>query len=116
MPNMQPISRSSAEHYTWGAACDGWHLVKRADLSVIAERVPPGAKEARHFHSASRQFFFILSGEAVIEVGGERVSLGEGQGIEIAPGVPHQFMNEAKEDVHFIVVSHPTTRGDRVDV
>jgi mannose-6-phosphate isomerase-like protein (cupin superfamily) len=39
-----------------------------------------------------------------------------GQGIEVAPGVPHQFMNESVEDVHFLVVSHPTTRGDRVEV
>lgn len=113
---MKPIDRSSAEHYTWGATCDGWHLVKRADLSVIAERVPPGGKETRHFHSAARQFFFILSGCAVVEVDGERVVLAEGQGIEVAPGTPHQFMNESKEEVHFIVISHPTTRGDRVEV
>ena len=113
---MEPIDRSSAEHYTWGAACDGWHFVKRAELSVIAERVPPGGKEVRHFHGVSRQFFFILSGCAVIEVDGQRVSLGEGQGIEVAPGVPHQFLNESEADVHFIVVSHPTTRGDRVEV
>ncbi len=112
---MQPVDRTSAEHYTWGGACDGWHFVKRADLSVIAERVPPGGREVRHFHVASRQFFFILSGCAVIEVNGERVSLAAGQGLEVAPGVPHQFMNESAEDVHFLVVSHPTTRGDRVE-
>jgi len=113
---MQPIDRSSAEHYIWGGMCDGWHFVKRADMSVIAERVPPGAKETRHFHSAARQFFFILSGCAVIEINGERVTLVEGQGFEVAPGIPHQFMNESSEEVHFLVISHPSTRGDRVDV
>lgn len=113
---MEPIDRSSAEHYTWGTDCDGWHLVKRRELSVIAERVPPGSREVRHFHNTSRQFFFILSGRAVIEVDGQRVSLGEGQGLEVAPGVPHQFLNESVTDVHFIVVSHPTTKGDRVEV
>jgi len=113
---MQPIDRSSAEHYIWGDVCDGWHLVKRADMSVIAERVPPGAKETRHFHSTARQFFFILSGRAVIEINGDRVILAEGQGIEVAPGTSHQFINESPEDVHFLVVSHPSTRGDRVEV
>jgi mannose-6-phosphate isomerase-like protein (cupin superfamily) len=113
---MQLIDRSSAEHYIWGDVCDGWHLVKRTDMSVIAERVPPGAKETRHFHSSARQFFFILSGRAVIEINGERVTLAEGQGIEVAPGTSHQFINESPEDVHFLVVSHPSTRGDRVEV
>lgn len=112
---MKAIDRSSAEHYLWGEVCDGWHLVKRSDLSVIAERVPPGASEVRHYHASARQFFYILRGCAVIEVNGEREALQEGQGLEIAPGTSHQFMNESQEDVHFLVISHPSTRGDRVD-
>lgn len=112
---MKPIDRTCAEHYVWGDVCDGWHLVKRDDLSVIAERVPAGAKEVRHFHAIARQFFFILSGCAVLEINGERISLTEGQGLEVAPGIPHQFMNESSADVHFLVISHPSTRNDRVD-
>ncbi|MFI4940150.1 MAG: cupin domain-containing protein [Burkholderiales bacterium] len=114
--SIQAIDRSSAEHYTWGDVCDGWHLVKNAEMSVIAERVPPGAKETRHFHSTARQFFFILSGVAIIEINGQRVALSPGQGIEVAPGTPHQFINESSDDVHFLVVSHPGTRGDRVEI
>jgi len=113
---MQPIDRLSAEHYIWGEVCDGWRLVNRTDISVIAERVPSGAKEKCHFHSSARQFFFILSGCAVLEINGERVALAEGQGLEVAPGTPHQFMNESLADVHFLVVSHPSTKGDRVEV
>jgi mannose-6-phosphate isomerase-like protein (cupin superfamily) len=113
---MQPIDRTSAEHYLWGNICDGWHLVKRTDMSVIAERAPPGTKEVRHFHSKARQFFFILSGCAVIEVNGERITLKEDQGIEVAPGTPHQFINESPVDVHFLVISHPSTRGDRIEI
>ncbi len=113
---MEPLDRLSAEHYTWGDVCDGWHLVKRTDMSVIAERVPPGAKETRHFHATARQFFFILSGCAILEMDRARVILREGQGVEVPPGTPHQFINESLEDVHFLVVSHPSTRGDRVDL
>ena len=29
------VDRSSAEHYVWGGVCDGWHFVKRQDMSVI---------------------------------------------------------------------------------
>jgi hypothetical protein len=38
---MKPISTGTAPHYAWGAKCDGWHLVRSADLSVIQERMPP---------------------------------------------------------------------------
>jgi mannose-6-phosphate isomerase-like protein (cupin superfamily) len=66
------VSRENAEHYVWGGICDGWHLVKRADLSVIHERMPPGACEVRHYHNRSRQFFFVLSGTATLEINGEQ--------------------------------------------
>jgi mannose-6-phosphate isomerase-like protein (cupin superfamily) len=85
-------------------------------MSIIAERVPPGASEVRHYHSLARQFFFILSGKAIIEVDETDVELSEGQGLEIAPGVRHQFINRSNADVDFLVVSHPNTRGDRVEV
>jgi hypothetical protein len=45
---------STAEHYRWGDVCDGWRLLSRPDLSVIQERIPPGAGEVRHFHSRAR--------------------------------------------------------------
>ena len=111
-----PVDRANAEHYVWGDGCDGWHLLKRQDISVIAERVPAGAREAAHVHATSRQFFFILSGRAAIEVDGRLHEVDAGQGLEIAPGQVHQFRNDADTDVHFLVISQPSTRGDRRDV
>ena len=68
----QLISTKSAEHYKWGGPqgtdCDGWHLVKTPELSIIEELMPPGAGEARHFHMRARQFFFVLEGELTLEV------------------------------------------------
>jgi mannose-6-phosphate isomerase-like protein (cupin superfamily) len=111
---MQIVDRSNAEHYLWGMNCDGWHLLKRDDVSVITERVLPGASEQRHFHVYSRQFFYILTGEAVIEVDGEIHILQAQQGIEIPPGVVHQFRNESNSDVNFLAISVPKSHGDRV--
>jgi mannose-6-phosphate isomerase-like protein (cupin superfamily) len=108
------ISKDTAEHYTWGGGCDGWRLVERAELSVIHERMPPGAAEVWHHHQVARQFFFVLSGTATMEVSGEIYMLGAQQGIEIAPGLPHQMRNDSDADVEFLVISQPTTRGDRV--
>lgn len=110
------ISRENAENYAWGDRCDGWHLLKSGELSVIQERMPPGAFETRHFHASSRQFFYVLSGSAVIEVGGKREILNAREGIEIPPGVAHQIFNESGEDVEFLVVSQPPSHGDRTNV
>lgn len=42
------------------------------------------------------------------------VTLGPGEGIEIAPGTVHQLANQSKSDVEFLVISQPNARGDRV--
>ena len=54
------ISIENAEHYIWGEISDGWHLVKREDLSIIQERVPAGGAEVMHYHKTARQFFYTL--------------------------------------------------------
>jgi len=110
------ISKDTAEHYTWGAGCDGWHLVKQPELSVIHERMPPGSSEVRHYHERARQLFFVLSGTATLEVGGVREQLGPQQGREVPPGAPHQMFNLSDGDIEFLVISQPPTRGDRVAV
>ena len=111
-----PVHLDAAEHYTWGAGCDGWHLLKHEALSVIRERVPPGAAESRHRHERARQFFYVLAGAAVLEVGGTRHRLAAGMGLHVSPGAPHQFRNESSADVEFLVISSPRSHGDREEV
>jgi mannose-6-phosphate isomerase-like protein (cupin superfamily) len=108
------ISKDTAEHYMWGDGCDGWRLVDRAELSVIHERMPLGTAEVWHYHQVAQQFFFVLSGMATMEVGGEIHTLRAHQGIEIVPGLPHQMRNDSDADVEFLVISQPTTQRDRV--
>jgi mannose-6-phosphate isomerase-like protein (cupin superfamily) len=108
------VDTKSAEHYTWGGVCDGWHLVRSSELSVIEERMPPGAREQRHFHRQARQFFYVLAGELVMETEGALHKIESGQGLEIAPGVAHQARNESNESVRFLVMSQPPSHLDRV--
>ena len=110
------ISAENAEHYIWGENCDGWHLLKRADLSVIQERVPVGVAEEMHYHETSRQFFYVLEGEGKMIFEDREVILQNGQGLEISPMVKHQFKNNSQEDVHFLVISVPSARGDRINL
>ena len=110
-------STETAEHYKWGGPngtdCDGWHLVKTAELSIIEELMPPGTREERHFHAKARQFFFVLEGDLSMEVEHHNFLLRAGQGLEIAPGQQHQAMNESTNPMRMIVTSQPPSHGDR---
>jgi mannose-6-phosphate isomerase-like protein (cupin superfamily) len=110
------ISTENAEHYIWGIKCDGWHLLKRADMSVIQERVPAGGAEVMHYHERARQFFYILEGEGRMVFEDQEIILQAGQGLEISPLVKHQFKNTSQSDVDFLVISVPSTRGDRINL
>jgi mannose-6-phosphate isomerase-like protein (cupin superfamily) len=111
----KPISNTTAEHYTWGNNCDGWHLVRTPDLSIIEELMPPGTSETRHHHTRSRQFFYVLHGEFTIEIEHHDFTLKPGEGIEIAPGQAHQAINRSAAPVRIIVTSQPPSHGDRID-
>lgn len=127
--NAAAIIRGNAEHYFWGDGCEGRRLVDTPELSVIEERMPPGAAEKRHRHARAHQCFYILAGEAVMVLWGpgenhalstfsssRTVKLAAGDSLHIHAGAVHQIRNESPEDVRFIVTSAPTTRGDREEI
>lgn len=109
-------STENAEHFIWGGLCDGWHLLQSDSLSVIHERMPPGASEQLHFHERAQQVFYILSGTATFEVDGETVTVQANQSLHLAPKTKHLILNNGDADLHFLVISEPKTRGDRVNL
>lgn len=113
---MSIVSTDNAEHYVWGEQCDGYHLVKSNQLSVIQERVPPGCCEVRHLHRKAEQFFYILSGTATLELDGSHYCLQPGQGLHVQAGKKHQLSNTGTADLVFIVTSTPPSHGDRVEI
>jgi len=114
----QIVSTESAEHYRWGGPlgsdCDGWHLVRTPNLSIIEERMPPGTSEVRHSHRLARQFFYLLEGELTLEVAGEEFVLCPGDGLEIAPSQPHQAQNRGATPLRMLVTSQPPSHWDRI--
>ena len=115
----QIISIKTAEHYKWGGPkatdCDGWHLVKTLELSVIEELMPPGTSEVRHSHVHARQFFYVLEGALTLEVEDHHFVVPAGEGIEVSPGQRHQAMNKSSRALRIIVTSQPPSHGDRID-
>ena len=115
-PRSAAVSRENAEHYRWGVDCDAWYLVKDKQFTVIEEFMPPGAAEIRHYHERAQQFFYILTGEVLMEVDGENILIPAGSGIRILPGMRHQVRNPSSDAVRFLVISNPPSRGDRIQV
>ena len=110
---MRIIDRASAKHYIWKDVCDGWHLLESDELSIIAEKMPPHTAEDMHYHQKSRQFFYVLRGQAVMRVGGREELIPAGSGMEIDPLEPHQMCNPGEEAIEFLVVSMPKSHGDK---
>jgi len=108
-------SKENSEHYKWGNNCNGWHLVKSEKLSIIEELMPANTSEQKHYHNFSEQYFYILNGTATFEMEKEIVEVNKGEGIHIYPQVVHQIKNEKSTDLEFIVISQPTSRGDRIN-
>lgn len=112
------VDKNSAPHYFWGDKCSSWILMSRDSLSVKIETMPAGTKETLHYHSASRQFFFVLKGIAQFYIDGKIFTLKEQQGITIEPMKKHYIANESPEPIDFLLVAQPDndTSNDRIDV
>lgn len=78
--------------------------------------MPAGTAERRHLHTRARQFFYVLAGELTMEVDGAEQVIRANQGLEIAPGVPHQAINRSGGEVRFLVTSEPPSQGDRTNL
>ena len=44
------------------------------------------------------------------------IILNTGEGIEIAPGIIHQMVNNSNDVIHFLVISIPKSHGDKIIV
>ncbi|MEA5125656.1 cupin domain-containing protein [Xanthomonas floridensis] len=109
---MAMISTDTAEHYPWGEASDGWHLLRDPNLSVLEEHMPPGAAELRHRHSRARHFVYVLAGEVMLQLDGEQHVLRAGQSLHVPPGSTHQMHNLSDEQARFLVISTPFGRSE----
>ncbi|PKF60737.1 cupin domain-containing protein [Psychromonas sp. psych-6C06] len=113
---MDIIEKSTAIHYQWGDNCDGWHLVKSKQLSVIQERMLAGCCESNHYHQNAEQFFYIISGLATMKLKNKTLTLKAGEGVHIEAGTAHQLCNESEHELNFIVTSAPPSHGDKQEI
>jgi RimJ/RimL family protein N-acetyltransferase/quercetin dioxygenase-like cupin family protein len=108
-------SALNALHFIWGENCEGWWLKKNGSFTVISEMMPPGTSEAKHFHTLTEQFFYVLEGKVNIELDKREYSLQEHEGIRVPAGTLHKIRNCSKQNARFLVVSCPDSQEDRIN-
>jgi len=82
----------------------------------MEEQMAAGTQKLRHLHPNTTQFYYVLDGKALVEVGNASVAGGAGQAIEIGAGDPHQVRNETDAAVRLLVISSGSPRDDRQDL
>jgi len=54
-------------------------------------------------------------GLQLLKIADQIIEVEKGNGIHILPKTKHRIRNDKSENLEFIVISHPTTRGDRIN-
>jgi mannose-6-phosphate isomerase-like protein (cupin superfamily) len=69
--------------------------------------VPPGGGPPPHVHSREEEGFYILEGEIMFTVNGERVVAESGMFVNMPVGMPHAFKNESRRPARMLISVAP---------
>ena len=103
-----------SESYKWGTDCLAWSLIRETPLGIKEEWMPAGESELCHMHKESVQFFYILEGEARMEINEQDFGINTGEGILINTGEWHRIYCVKSPGVRFLVISNPDIKSDRI--
>lgn len=113
---MDVLSKATVPAYQWGEGCAAWPLADDPALSVKLERMPPGAAETRHLHVRAQQVFFVLSGALHLEFEKAEICIRPNEAAQVPASAVHTALNRGEDVVEFLVISAPSTAGDRREV
>jgi mannose-6-phosphate isomerase-like protein (cupin superfamily) len=86
----------------------GFRKVRRAlgvtAFGVNAVVMPPGFDGFLHYHDTQDELYFVHSGTARFEVGGESHELGPGSLVHVESTTPRKFSNAGDDDLVVLVV------------
>ena len=110
---MHPVSKSTKKAYQWGDGGIGWPLVETMSLLVVEETLAPGSSEKHHYHNQAAQCSYMLAGRAVMQFAdAQNVEIDTGMASHIPPETCHAIVNQTGEEIRFLVISTPSSRGD----
>lgn len=81
-------------------------------LQVVT--VPPRTKQRLHLHREQTEVFYVLEGQALIEIGGERYVTRPGDAMICSPGDRHSLWNQSDDDFRLVVFKIDRPKHDDV--
>jgi quercetin dioxygenase-like cupin family protein len=115
-----PMTRAlvvSADVSRWGepmrtSAEQVWTKVSQKDTngawSMFESLVPAGFGVPLHKHHSQEEWFWILTGQFLFEVGGELYNLGPGMSILAPRQIPHRWMKNTESDGRMLILVQPS--------
>jgi oxalate decarboxylase/phosphoglucose isomerase-like protein (cupin superfamily) len=70
---------------------------------------PPMSGPPRHVHTREDELFYVLEGELVFELDGERHTVRAGDTVYLRRGVVHTYQNFTASDVQLLIATVPGT-------
>jgi mannose-6-phosphate isomerase-like protein (cupin superfamily) len=72
----------------------------------------PGKSSRNHYHPIAEESYYILKGEARMEMDGQTVRLKPGQTIAIPPQVSHKIYNDQSDALEFLAICAPAWHAE----
>ena len=80
--------------------------------SLAEARLPPGAATRPHYHAATEEIYYVLSGRGRMRIGDQERLVGPGDAIAIPPGSVHTICNIGSETLKFLCCCAPAYEHD----
>jgi quercetin dioxygenase-like cupin family protein len=75
--------------------------------SFIEAKVFPGGGPVPHIQTREHEGFYVIEGQIIFNVDGQRIEAKPGTFVNIPPNVLHSFKNETNETAKLIIVLSP---------
>jgi mannose-6-phosphate isomerase-like protein (cupin superfamily) len=85
-------------------------------LSIARATVAAGHSTLRHVHRVSEEVYYVLRGDAAMELDGEIARLGPGDAVLIPPGSEHRVTCVGPGDLILLCACSPPYRDDDTEV
>jgi mannose-6-phosphate isomerase-like protein (cupin superfamily) len=78
-----------------------------ANQSLAQATVPQGTQTEAHYHRASEEIYLFTAGAGRMTLGDDEAAVRAGDCVVIAPGTPHQLVNDGDEPLVLLCCCAP---------
>ena len=106
---IEPLVADHGEIIRELAGPSGSPLTRHSLAEVV---LPPGKASVPHYHPEVEEVYYLLQGEAEMEVDGQVEMVGPGDVVVIPPGSTHHIRNLGDSEVVLVVTCAPAWTPD----